>query len=184
MNPGLFLRQALQSPATSGAILPSSPMLARAMARHAHEADLLVELGAGTGAVTQDLRESYPDVPLIAVEAQVEMAAHLSETFPGLDLRIQWAHELLDAMCESAPSRTVLVSSLPFRSLPPEVREITVASVCRFLSTDRERRLVQYTYQPRPPFDLPSSADAVGLQWAKVSMVWRNAPPAGVWVLR
>jgi phosphatidylethanolamine/phosphatidyl-N-methylethanolamine N-methyltransferase len=183
MNPGLFLRHVLQRPATAGAILPSSPMLARAMTRQAGHAALLVELGAGTGAVTRWLHQTHPGVPLIAVEAQAEMALHLEEIFPKVEVRRQWAHEVLDELCDDAPARTTLVSSLPFRSLPAVVRETTVDSVCRFLATDRARRLVQYTYQPRAPFLLPRAALAAGLRWKRVSTVWRNAPPAGVWVL-
>ncbi len=184
MNPGLFLRHALQRPSTAGAILPSSPMLARAMTRQADHASLLVELGAGTGAVTRQLRDTHAHTPLIAIEAQPDMAAHLREAFPEVDVRTQWAHEVLDELCHSAPLRTVLVSSLPFRSLPSDVRDVTIASVCRFLNADPSRRLVQYTYQPRAPFDLPTGAMAGRLSWTRMSTVWRNAPPAGVWVLQ
>lgn len=184
MNPGLFLRHALQRPATAGALLPSSPGLARAMTRQTHHAALLVELGAGTGAVTRELQRTHRHTPLIAIEAQPEMATHLREAFPDIDVRTQWAHEVLDELCLTAPARTVVVSSLPFRSLPAAVRDATILSLCRFLSVDPMRRLVQYTYQPRVPFDLPGERDAGTLRWTRMSTVWRNAPPAGVWVLR
>ncbi len=183
MNPGLFLKHVLKEPATAGAFFPSSPLLARAMTRQAGRASLIVELGAGTGAVTRWLHDAHPHVPIIAVEAQQAMADHLRETFPRIDVRTQWAHEVLDELCDDAPFRTVLVSSLPFRSLRPSVRDITVRAVCRFLQADPTRHLVQYTYQPRMPFAL-SRHDAHGLKWTRVSTVWRNAPPAGVWVLR
>jgi phospholipid N-methyltransferase len=183
MNPGLFLKHVLKEPAIAGAFLPSSPLLARAMTRQAGHASLIVELGAGTGAVTRWLHETHPSVPIIAVEAQPEMAAHLRATFPAIDVRRQWAHDVLDELRDDAPYRTVVVSSLPFRSLKPSVRDVTVRSVCRFLHADRSRHLVQYTYQPRVPFALPRH-EAHGLEWTRVSTVWRNAPPAGVWVLK
>ncbi len=183
MNPGLFFKHVLKEPGTAGAFLPSSPLLARAMSRQAGQASLIVELGAGTGAVTRWLHDAHRAVPLIAVEAQSEMAAHLRETFPSIHVREQWAHEVLDELRDEAPYRTVLVSSLPFRSLKPSVRDVTVRSVCRFLHADRSRHLVQYTYQPRVPFALPR-LEAHGLEWTRVSTVWRNAPPAGVWVLK
>jgi phosphatidylethanolamine/phosphatidyl-N-methylethanolamine N-methyltransferase len=183
MNPALFIRHVLKEPATAGAFLPSSPLLARAMTRQAGHASLIVELGAGTGAVTRWLVDAHPGVPIIAVEAQQAMADHLRDAFPGIDVRRQWAHDVLDELCDEAPYRTVLVSSLPFRSLRPLVRDVTVRAVCRFLLADRTRRLVQYTYQPRAPFALPRQESAA-LRWTRVSTVWRNAPPAGVWVLR
>ena len=49
-----------------------------------------------------------------------------------------------------------------------------------FLLADPQRRLVQYTYQPRAPFE----PGANGLRWKHVATVWRNAPPAGVWTLQ
>jgi phosphatidylethanolamine/phosphatidyl-N-methylethanolamine N-methyltransferase len=152
MEPGLFLRHALRRPTAFGSLLPSSRHLAQAMTAQTRGAQLLVELGAGTGAVTRALRLHHPDVPLVAVEAQPHLARHLRERFAGVDVRAQWAHE--------------------------------VRSLCRFLSVDPLRRLVQYTYQPRPPFDLPHSADSRGLRWRRVKTIWRNAPPAGVWVLQ
>lgn len=183
MEPGLFLRHALRQPTTSGALLPSSRHLAVAMTSQARGAQLLVELGAGTGAVTRALRQYHPGVPLVAVEAQPHLARHLRERFADLDVRAQWAHEVIDALLH-APARTVLVSSLPFRSLPSDVRERTVLSLCRFLSADPLRRLVQFTYQPRPPFELPPTPDGRALRWRRVKTIWRNAPPAGVWVLQ
>lgn len=181
MSSALFVRHALRRPATLGAILPSSRHLAHAMTRHAGDAHLLVELGAGTGAVTRALRERHPDVPLVAVEAQPFLAEHLRRRFPDVDVRTELADEVLDGMGD-APEQTIVVSSLPFRSLPGVVRDRTARSICRFLASDRRRRLVQFTYQPRPPFDLPDAARP--LHWRFVSLVWRNAPPAGVWVLR
>lgn len=180
MSSTLFLRHALRRPATSGAFLPSSRHLARAMTAQAEHADLLVELGAGTGAVTRALRESHPHVPLVVVEAEPRLAEHLRRNFPEADVRAQWAHDVLDGLVD-APSQTVIVSSLPFRSLPKTVRNRTVKAVCDFLTSDPLRRLVQFTYQPRPPFELPPHFD---LRWHRASMVWRNAPPAGVWVLQ
>lgn len=150
------------------------------MTEQAEDAAMLVELGAGTGAVTRALREMHPHVPLVVVEAEPRLAEHLRRNFPEADVRAEWAHDVLDSLVD-APPRTVVVSSLPFRSLPQAVRHRTVKSVCEFLTGDPRRRLVQFTYQPRPPFEFPPHFE---LRWRRASMVWRNAPPAGVWVLR
>ena len=184
MEPALFLRHALRRPTSFGALLPSSRHLALAMTAQVRDAQLLVELGAGTGAVTRALRLHHPDVPLVAVEAQPHLARHLRERFIDVEVRAEWAHEVIDALLNRAPAQTVVVSSLPFRTLPALVRDRTVRSLCRFLAADPLRRLVQYTYQPRPPFELPHSTDSRGLRWRRVRTVWRNAPPAGVWVLQ
>lgn len=176
--PGEFFLTMLKSPAATGALVPSSRYLARAMARAAHGADLLIELGAGTGPVTRALLDALPQVPLIAVELQPKLASRLRQRFPRVDVRQATAKSVVDTLT-GAPAHSVLVSSLPFRSLPPPVRGETVASICAFLAAAPSRRLVQFTYQPREPFRVPA-----GFRWRLSTVVWRNAPPAGVWELR
>jgi hypothetical protein len=80
------------------------------------------------------------------------------------------------AMSSSSASRLVLVRPC---SLPKEVAAATVDSLCRFLAHDGERKLVQFTYQPRAPFAVPRH-----LRWQRRTVVWRNTPPAGVWELQ
>jgi phosphatidylethanolamine/phosphatidyl-N-methylethanolamine N-methyltransferase len=171
---------AFARPAMVGALLPSSRGLARAMARAAEGAELIVELGAGTGAITAALCEQHPRTPTIAVELQAALAEHLAARYPQVDVRCAPAHSVLRGL-EAAVPRVVLVSSLPFRSLPLRWRAPTSLAIERFLLADARRHLVQYTYQPRAPFDL-RHADA--LRWHQYGVVWRNAPPAWVWVLR
>lgn len=175
-----FLLAALTHPGTVGAVLPSSRDLAQAMAQAAQGAGLLVELGAGTGAITAELRREHPRTPLVAVELQRDLARHLRRRHPGIEVRQQPAHEALAGLAD-APADAVVVSSLPFRSLPDELRRPSIEAVCEFLCAGADRRLVQYTYQPRIPFPVPPDAP---LQWRRLCTVWRNVPPAGVWELR
>ncbi len=171
---------AFARPAMVGAILPSSRFLAGLMARAADGAELLIELGAGTGAITEGLRERHPMVPTVVVELQPELAQHLRERFAGIEVRAEPAHVVLDDHLHGPPG-AVVVSSLPFRSLPSPWRERTSLAIEHFLMAQPGRRLVQYTYQPRVPFEL---THASALQWRRVGVVWRNAPPAWVWELR
>lgn len=167
----------LKKTALTGAVAPSSRFLASAMVRATGEVKHIVELGAGTGPVTKELRSRLPDASLIAVEMQPSLAQQLRNSFPGLDVRQNLAHEVLDGLDYTDP--VAVVSSLPFRSLPKDMREVTVASIERLLRRVPGSKLVQFTYQPRAPFE--ASAD---FQWKKTCSVWRNAPPAGVWVLQ
>jgi phosphatidylethanolamine/phosphatidyl-N-methylethanolamine N-methyltransferase len=173
-----FMAVALARPSTVGAILPSSRHLADAMARAAAGAQRLIELGAGTGAITAALCEQHPDVPTLAVEMESGLADHLRERFPRIEVRAAAAHEVLREM--RRPGHTALVSSLPFRSLPPRLRLRSSLAIERFLLAHPERRLVQYTYLPRVPFDLRLGTS---LRWRRVASVWRNVPPAWVWEL-
>ncbi|WEN43008.1 Ribosomal RNA small subunit methyltransferase A [Thauera sp. GDN1] len=176
--PAELLFALLRDPASTGAVLPSSRALANAMAHAATGADAVVELGAGTGPVTEALLRHMPGVPLIAVELQAPLARRLRTRFPSVEVREASAKQVVDGLIHR-PGRLVLVSSLPFRSLPKAVGAETVDSICRFLAHSRERKLVQFTYQPRAPFVAPR-----GLRWHRRSVVWRNTPPAGIWELQ
>ena len=173
----VLLLHLLKTPALTGAVAPSSRYLASAMVRAAGEVRHVVELGAGTGPVTKELRRRLPDSSLVAVEMHSGLAQQLRNKFSGLDVRQGLAHEILDGLVY--PDPVAVVSSLPFRSLPQDMREVTMDSIERFLRRVPGSRLVQFTYQPRAPFE--ASAD---FRWHKTCSVWRNAPPAGVWVLQ
>lgn len=168
----------LRNPASTGALLPSSRVLANAMASAASGAELVVELGAGTGAVTDALVKRLPGVPLIAVELQPAFTRTLKVRYPGVDVRQATAKQIVDGLGDRQ-GRVVLVSSLPFRSLPKKVAAETVDSLCRFLAGRPERKLVQFTYHPRAPFLAPAE-----LRWQRTAVVWRNTPPAGIWELQ
>lgn len=175
-----FLALALTRPTLVGALAPSSRRLARAMAEQVGTSAAVIELGAGTGAVTAALRAAAPNAPLLAVELQRHLAAGLKRRFPDVEVSCAAAHEAL-AEHAHAPGDTVLVSSLPFRSLPEPLRTTTLQALLAFVEADPLRRLVQYTYQPRAPFALPRTSR---LHWTLRDVVWGNLPPAGVWVLQ
>ncbi|MBX9903556.1 MAG: hypothetical protein K2Y31_04310 [Burkholderiales bacterium] len=173
-----FLHQWLKTPALVGAILPSSKHLAKVMARHAGDSDTLVELGAGTGTITTELVRQHPAVPLILFEQNSILAGHLHRHFPHAQIVPECFHARPELLAH-LPERAVFVSSLPFRSLPAHIVTPTIAVLHRLLTEGPQRRLIQFTYQPRAPFKAPA-----GLVWRRCVTVWRNAPPAGVWELR
>ncbi|QAZ39514.1 hypothetical protein C1M51_08750 [Methylibium sp. Pch-M] len=179
MNTSAFIALALTRPGLVGAVAPSSRRLARAMASQIGDAGALIELGAGTGAVTSALRHAAPGTPLLAVELQSDLANGLRRRFPDIEVACAPAHEVL-ARHAHAPVDTMLVSSLPFRSLPEPLRTTTLAALLQFIEAHPTRRMVQYTYQPRAPFELPARSS---LRWSLCDVVWGNLPPAGVWVL-
>ena len=173
-----LLASLFRSPAFTGAVVPSSQFLARAMAEAAHGAAHIVELGAGTGPVTRALARRHPDVKLTIVELQPRLARRLSRAFPHAEVHACAAASLLDQFSgDGLP--VVLVSSLPFRSLPDPVRSETRDSILQFLRRHPGSWLVQFTYQPRAPFD-----SAHGFAWRRTRTVMANLPPAGVWTLR
>ena len=172
-----MLVQFLRAPNFMGGIVPSSSVLARAMSRQATGFDAIVELGAGTGAVTRRLVADHPRAALTLIEREQQLARRLARSYSHARVRDGCVHDRVDCLLEQPP-RTVAVSSLPFRSLPEDVANATGAAIERFLLADPARRLVQYSYGLREPFAFRDAR----LSWRRVERVWRNVPPAIVWI--
>ena len=81
----LFLRKFLKHGTRVASVAPSSRALANAMVRHldSSKPQTLVELGAGTGAVTRMIAEKmHPESTLYAVEIDPDFAAVLRKDVP------------------------------------------------------------------------------------------------------
>jgi phosphatidylethanolamine/phosphatidyl-N-methylethanolamine N-methyltransferase len=81
----LFLREWLANPQRTGAVTPSSPKLAAAMARWlpSDPESYVLELGPGTGAVTQALIErGLREDRLVAIENNPKLARCSANAFP------------------------------------------------------------------------------------------------------
>jgi phosphatidylethanolamine/phosphatidyl-N-methylethanolamine N-methyltransferase len=147
------------------------------MADGVEEFEAIVEVGAGTGVVTDSLVRRHPSARLIVFELGDQLAAELRGRFPHAHVIGGAFHKNISAL-QDLPAKTIIVSGLPFRSLSSGVVEPTVAAFAELLYADRARRLVQFTYQPRVPFAAP-----IGLRWHRIKTVWLNAPPASIWYL-
>lgn len=172
-----FLRHWLQDPISVGAIAPSSRHLAAAMAEETGNFDTIVEVGAGTGAITAALVKRNPEARLVVFELSQKLAHGLQTRFPQAEVIAGAFHENVSAL-HDLPPKTVVVSALPFRSLPPTIVGPTVEALADVLRVDGARRLVQFSYWPRVPFAAPAD-----FSWLRIRTVWRNAPPANVWKL-
>jgi phospholipid N-methyltransferase len=139
--------------------------------------DAIVEVGAGTGAITEALVRKHPKARLVLFELAEGLAATLAQRFPHAEVIAGAFHENAGVLA-GLPERTIFVSGLPFRSLPEAVITPTVETLTQSLRVAPVRKLVQFTYQPRAPFVPP-----VGFRWKRHTTIWRNAPPASVWHL-
>ena len=80
-----FLSAVLKEPLSIGAIAPSSPYLAKYLIEGIRPGSRVIELGAGTGIVTQAILESGVEPKdLIALEQNGDFADLLKERFPNI----------------------------------------------------------------------------------------------------
>jgi phospholipid N-methyltransferase len=173
----LFLREAVMHPRSIGAVLPSSPALGDCMANFVTTEDnaWTVELGAGTGVVTNALlARGISPRRLLVVERSVALANLLRDRFPGVRVFCEDAVNLRDlvrqVVTDSIPVQ--VVSSLPLRSLPAEQVRSIVQGITDVLGPNGS--WVQFTYalaqRDAPP----------GFVRRKSRVVWQNVPPARV----
>ncbi|MGB6008424.1 class I SAM-dependent methyltransferase [Castellaniella sp.] len=180
VSPGLFLREWMARPGTVGAIWPSSRQLASQMAaRIPLSGDgLVVELGAGTGAVTQALLDrGFPARRLWIVERSPAFVQHLRYRFPALTVVGGDAADL-ESLLPANKKVDAVVSSLPLRSLPADVVSAIVDQWRQCLAADG--CLVQFTYA------LWERDTGLFTGFAEESShyAWLNVPPARVRVFR
>ncbi len=117
-----FLQGFLTRPKQVGSILPSSRFLERRLIRCGRiaEAELVVELGPGTGGTTRALlRSMQPAARLLAIEINRRFAELLREIGdPRLLVHQGSAEELPDALaCHGLGHPDVIVSGIPFSTM-------------------------------------------------------------------
>ena len=175
-----FIQALLRAPAEVGAVLPSSRHLAHAMAQVAAASDRggsLLEIGAGSGALTRALVARFGRERLQVVECSPPLASVLRQRFPQLTVLEQRAEQVLTHAMQCA-DQMLVVSSLPFKSLPlRQARRVAKAYQDLVM---RGGSVVQFSYGRLPPFPLSSG---LPLRWQAQCRVWRNLPPATVWQL-
>ncbi len=178
---GLFLARWLKAPHKVGALLPASRRLARAMAEQiAPEAGLIIELGGGTGSITQALLDTgVPPERLIVVERDPAFYALLRKEFPFVKVVRGDALRLRALLTPLGVERAAaVVSSLPLLSMPGPLRQKIVEESFGLLG--ERGTFIQYTYGAFSPLRRRKA----GLKGEIAERVWRNFPPAAVWRFR
>lgn len=182
-----FLQAFLRSPASVGAVLPSSRYLARALVgRIGIEAgELIVEFGPGTGPITAVIREMLSHGShYLGIELNPKFHQLLVRRYADLDFHLGSAADVASILrARGLPRPARIVSGLPFASLPARVQDEVIDGISDCLrGGDGDFRTFQY-------------AHAFGLRRARrfrqrmserfnhferVGPVLRNVPPAFV----
>lgn len=175
----LFLRQLIRNPKQVSAIAPSSPFLARAMARTLSPSDRVVEFGPGTGSLTRGiLGRGVAPQNLTGFELDPDFVGKLRSDFPG----VTFHHAGADRAAEfTAPGVDAVISGLPLLSMPGPVVQAIVGAAFAILKPGG--LYIQFTYGPKPP--VPEAVmQALGITATKGPHVLFNLPPARVYHFR
>jgi phospholipid N-methyltransferase len=175
----LFAKEILLNPRAVGAALPSSARLSQLIAQTVplDAPGLVLELGAGTGVVTEALlRRGLPPEKLVVVELSPNLAEHLRRRFPHLRI-IEGDAVHLNRLLGESSLVSVIVSCLPLRSLPRDAVRRILRQFDHLL--DHGGLLVQFTYDLRPQSHRLSNFTQISS-----FIVWQNVPPAKVMLFR
>ncbi|HTQ13133.1 MAG TPA: methyltransferase domain-containing protein [Rhizomicrobium sp.] len=174
-----FLKGLLARPKNVGAIAPSSPALARAIA---HQIDPklegpVLELGPGTGVVTEALIErGIAPERITAVEYDADFARLVAQRFPKVRVVRGDAFDLARTLGDGEPFAGI-VSGLPLLNHPVERRRALIEGALARLRPGAP--YVQFSYGTKPPVPAPKGATV-----KRTALILMNLPPARVWVYR
>lgn len=143
-----FLKSFLAHPRQVGAVLPTSQRAVRDMLDMAalQTADTVVELGAGTGTHTTEIvTRLAPGARLLAFEIDGALAAGLAERIedPRVSVLAESAEGLQGHL--AGAKADVVVSALPFTSLPPTVGTAILDTVEEALAPGGVLLVLQYS---------------------------------------
>jgi phosphatidylethanolamine/phosphatidyl-N-methylethanolamine N-methyltransferase len=176
-----FLKGLIARPKNVGAIAPSSPALARAIARQVDpKADgPVLELGPGTGVVTEALIErGLAPTRITAIEYDPDFAKLVAGRFPGVRVVEGDAFDFPRTLNLDANARfAAIVSGLPLLNHPPERRRLLLDAIFAHLAPGAP--YIQFSYGLSPPVPAPPGATV-----KRAAFIMLNLPPARVWVYR
>ena len=175
---GVFFALWLQKPLCIAAATPSGARLADAVARCIDLArpGPILELGAGTGSLTQGLvRAGCPPERIIALEREPALAAMLRRELPALAVIEGDVTRIGEYLAGSVERLAAVVSSLPIKWFPVEAQNAVVRPCLDLLGPGG--RFLQLTNALTSPLAI----DRLGIAGREVDRVWLNLLPAQIW---
>src|SRR5580704_14977954 len=177
-----FIRSWMERPLSIGAVTPSGKMLARTMASYVdpNSDGPVVELGPGTGPVTEALVEAgVSPSRLVLVEFNPSFCRILQSRYPDATL-VQGDAYSIRRLLETLliePAAAV-VSGLPLVTKPIRERWRLIRDAFDLMVPGAP--FVQFTYSVASP--LPKRIGGFSVEASE--RIWMNIPPARVWVYR
>ncbi len=186
----LFLRVMLKNPVSVCALTPSSRRLARVMASglEIDRDESVMEMGPGTGALTDQIRHILPDDGgYIGIELEPRFVRLLRERFPNLRFEHDSVTRAYQLHADSGtPPVKAVICGLSISTMPAPVIDEIIGNLDRLLRPGSVFRMFQYVHA----YYLPSavrfrrSMAPLFSDYRCDAVVLRNLPPAFVltWV--
>jgi len=176
---GQFLKSWFKDPKLIGAVAPSGRSLAKLMAKGLGPGARVIELGAGTGTVTEALLGTgvRPE-DLYLLERNEAFFDILARRFPRCPLVAADALELEERFAGSLGTFDFVVSGLPLLLFAPEQKARLFEQIFAVLGPRGAYQ--QFTYGLRCPIDR-AQRERLGLKRRLLGFAALNIPPAFVY---
>ena len=162
-----------------GALMPSSRYLADLMVVDINPGSRVIELGAGTGVVTQTILDAgVAPQDLFVIEKNEEFAELLRERFPNITVITTNALSLRWHNSEFVESVDYVLSGMPLLFLPAKSKFRLLFQIFSVLRPDGA--FYQFTYGGRCPVE-PSLLRRLDLEASLLGVTLLNLPPAFVY---
>lgn len=177
-----FFKGWIDKPKAVGSIVPTSSVTAKRMASvvDVHSGLPVLELGPGTGVITKAIlgRGVKPE-NLYAVEYSADFVRHLRQLYPGVNVIQGDAFNLDDTLGALKDQKfDSVVSGVPLLNFPVKQRVEYINDLLDRIPAGRP--IVQITYGPKSP--VPAGRGDYVVE--HLDFVFRNIPPAQLWVYR
>lgn len=178
----LFFTKFLRQGVAISSVTPSSPYLARAFVRDIDWAACrcVVELGAGTGPITEVILEQAPPTSqVVIIERDADFCARLRERFPKADIVQADAVEVDRVLAERGVDKVDhFLCGLPLPSFPREPAHKILDVVFRRLTDQGTFR--QLTHMPYVYYQMYRRY----FEKVRFHFVLYNLPPGGFYTCR
>ena len=183
---GKFIKEFMKEKKQVGAVAPSSKQLCNKMCKPIDfvKAEVIVELGPGTGVVTRELvSRMNPDTRLLVLETNKTFYESLKEEFKdnkNIHLYNRSAEDIIDVLKENElneESVDAVVSSLPLTVIPNEIVNKIVINSKKSLKV--KGQYIQFQYSLNAKKLLKRVFKEV-----KISFTPINMPPAFIYTCK
>jgi phospholipid N-methyltransferase len=185
-----FLAAALRSPATVGAVTPSSAHLAARLAAVVPRVGepVVVELGPGTGSVTAAIEHRLAGRGRhVAVEIDLVLAKYLRAEYPGVEVLVGDAATLAQLLAaHQVPPADAVVSGLPWSLIDADAQRAIVDATARSLRPGGSFTTFAYVHalSMNRARQFRALLGEVFDEVLTTRTVWWNFPPAVTYVCR
>ncbi|MDQ4115399.1 MAG: methyltransferase domain-containing protein [Actinomycetota bacterium] len=185
----VFLRRAIRRPDLLATPFVTGDRLACLLAGVVPEgcSGTVVELGAGTGALSGPIRDRLgPEARHLAVEIDADLVAHLRRHKPWLEVvqgdALQYDRILAGAGIDKVDA---VLSSLPWALFDQSQRRDLLAAIgSRLAPHGVFATITTWMAMPHRVRELREAMDVAFDEVVETATVWRNPPPARLFVCR